>query len=61
MNFGNESTKNKSLHDNDVVVRNSMCVHDLVGVAHVRLVVEDFGKVVEMVLVLAMVKLMMMC
>ena len=39
MNFGNESTKNKSLHDNDVVVRNSMCVHDLVGVAHVRLVV----------------------
>ena len=33
MNFG------KSLHDNDVVVRNSMCVHDLVGVAHVRLVV----------------------
>merc|ERR550534_1457258 len=25
-------------HDNDVVVRNSMCVHDLVGVAHVGLV-----------------------
>ena len=43
MNHGNESTKNKSLHDNDVVVRNSMCVHDLVGVAHVGLVVEDLG------------------
>ena len=35
--------KGKSLHDDDVVVRNSMRVHDLVGVAYVRLVVEDLG------------------
>ena len=53
--------KGKSLHDNDVVVRNSMRVHDLVGVAYVGLVVEDIRKVVKMVWVLVIVKLMMMC